>query len=70
LSDQRSPAPDFHTATKEVRQRLRAAYRLFVDAFVAASQQFREGDRSALFPEGCCPPALCYQPYPRARSPG
>jgi putative transposase len=63
----RSPAPDFHTATKEMRKRLRAAYRLFVDAFVAASQQFREGDRSARFPEGCFPPALGYLPYPRAR---
>jgi hypothetical protein len=70
LRPKRSPAPDFHTATREMRRALREAYRQFIAAFVAASQQFREGDRSAIFPEGSFPPSLCYQPYPRARSPG
>jgi hypothetical protein len=66
----RSPAPDFHTATREVRKALRDAYGIFVGAFVAASLRFRQGDRQVVFPEGCFPPRLPFQPCPRARSPG
>jgi hypothetical protein len=66
----RSPAPDFHVATREVRRLLREAYRRFLAAFLAASRELRNGDRSVTFPAGCFPPGLCYQPYPRARSPG
>jgi hypothetical protein len=72
LRPKRSPAPDFHTASWEVRKLLRQAYREFLAAFLMASREFRDGDRSVLFPAGCFPPGLCYQPYspePRARSP-
>lgn len=52
----RSPAPAFHAASKELRITLRAAYRLFVDAFREAAHRLRQGDRLAQFPPGAFPP--------------
>ncbi len=54
----KSPAPFCHAFSKEAREQLREAYRLFVEAYRSASAQLRSGDRSAKFPEGCFPPAL------------
>ncbi len=47
----KSPAPMFH-ATGETRKRLVAAYRLFVDAYTAASRAFRGGLFDVEFPDG------------------
>ena len=69
LRPKRSPAPDFHTASKEARARLRQAYRLFLAAFLAASAALRSGHRLVPFPEGCFPPRLPFEPFPRARAP-
>ncbi len=54
----KSPAPFCHAASKAVREQLREAYRLFVEAYRQASSLLRSGDRNARFPEGCFPPAL------------
>ena len=54
----KSPAPRFHAFTKEARQALRDAYFAFAAAFQVASERLRGGDRPAVFPEGCFPPAL------------
>ena len=54
----KSPAPRFHAFTKEARQALRDAYFVFAAAFQVASERLRGGDRAAVFPEGCFPPAL------------
>jgi hypothetical protein len=70
LRPARSPAPDFHAATREARARLRQAYRLFLSAFLAASAALRSGNRLVPFPEGCFPPRLPFEPLPRARAPG
>ena len=60
----RSPAPAFHAITRAARQRLREAYRLFVDAYRRAAERLAQGDLTAVFPTDCFPPALPY-----ARSP-
>jgi hypothetical protein len=54
----RSPAPRVHAASREVRRQFDRAYRLFVSAFRDASEKLKAGDRGALFPLGCFPPAL------------
>lgn len=69
LRPKRSPAPDFHTASREARARLRQAYRLFLAAFLAASAALRSGHRSVAFPGGSFPPRLPFEPFPRARAP-
>ena len=54
----KSPAPLFHAVSKEMRKALRDAYFLFAAAYQVASARLRGGDRTAVFPEGCFPPAL------------
>jgi hypothetical protein len=54
----KSPAPFCHAASKAVREQLREAYRIFVEAYREASAELRAGNRNARFPEGCFPPAL------------
>ena len=54
----KSPAPLFHAHTKKVKKALRDAYFAFAAAFKVASERLRGGDRAAVFPEGCFPPAL------------
>jgi len=58
VKSKRSPAPWFHTSTRETGQALRAAYRAFAGAYRRAARQLRSGDREAPFPEGSFPPAL------------
>ncbi len=55
---EKTPAPDFHTATREARHQLRTAYALFVAAYRAAADRLKAGDRDAVFPPGSFPPAL------------
>jgi hypothetical protein len=54
----KSPAPRFHAFAVAVQKALRDAYSLFVAAYRVASEKLRGGDRGALFPGGCFPPAL------------
>lgn len=54
----KSPAPRFHAFAVAVLKALGAAYSAFAAAFQIASEKLRSGDRGALFPEGCFPPAL------------
>ena len=54
----RSPAPDFHAASRYVRNQLRAAYAAFVASFRLASEALRRGDWPVHFPSGCFPPHL------------
>ena len=54
----RSPAPRFHTATRDAWRELREAYSAFVAAFRTAAAKFKAGDRASPFPIGSFPPAL------------
>ena len=63
LRSKRSPAPWFHTATREARLALRAAYSAFLDQYRAAAAALRKGGRRLAFPAGSFPPAL---PWVRA----
>ncbi len=56
----KSPAPRFHAYAVAVHKALRNAYSAFAAAFRVASEKLRGGDRGALFPEGCFPPALSF----------
>jgi hypothetical protein len=55
---QKSPAPLFHAFSQRVHKELHDAYRRFLGAFREAAERLRAGDRSAVFPDGCFPPAL------------
>jgi hypothetical protein len=54
----KGPAPFVHAATKAARLAFREAYALFVAAYREAADKLRQGNRAALFPIGCFPPAL------------
>jgi hypothetical protein len=58
MRTKKSPAPLFHAASRRVYQELRDGYYRFLGAFREAAERLRAGDRSAIFPEGCFPPAL------------
>lgn len=61
----KSPAPAVHAASKAVRKQMKAAYRLFVEAYREAAVRLRAGDLTVSFPPGCFPPA---QPFISADS--
>lgn len=55
----KSPAPFVHAVSKAVRRQLWEAYSLGVAAaYRTAADRLRAGDREAVFPLGCFPPAL------------
>jgi len=58
----RAPAPLVHAATREVRQRFRQAYALFIDAYREAAELLRRGHAGVAFPEGSFPPRLPFVP--------
>jgi len=58
----KGPAPLFHAATAEMRRVLWEAYAEFVGKFRDAAEKLRAGDRTAVFPSGCFPPALPFVP--------
>jgi hypothetical protein len=65
---ERRAVPRFHAVQREVRERLREAYRLFLERYREASLELREGNREAVFPGGCFPPGLPWipaEPSPR-----
>ena len=65
----RSPAPLFH-ASRETRKLLVEAYRMFVQAYVAASRAYRSGELDVTFPEGSFRPTGGFVPLlARARAP-
>ena len=49
----RSPMPWFHCASRRARRELREAYNLFLVAYRQASEQWRRGQLTAPFPDGC-----------------
>jgi len=61
-SPKRDPRPAVHAATREVREALKQAYRLFAEAVRAAAQDLRGGRQNAEFPPGSFPPGLPYVP--------
>ncbi len=63
-NSKKSPAPRFHTFAVAIRKALSEAYSLFTAAYRIASARLRDGDRSALFPDGCFPPALPFCAVP------
>lgn len=56
----KSPAPDFHAATKTMLRALRDAYREFVAQYREASAKYRAGERLVLFPAGSFLPPMLY----------
>ncbi len=58
----KSPAPAVHAASKAIRQQMKEAYRLFVEAYREASARLRAGKLDAAFPLGCFPPAQRFIP--------
>ncbi|MCP3919642.1 MAG: hypothetical protein GY711_29250, partial [bacterium] len=58
----RSPRPQFHVASRETLDELRAEFAEFDLMYELASQALRSGDLEAAhrFPPGCFPPALSY----------
>ncbi len=58
----KSPAPAAHAASKAIRQQMKEAYRLFVEAYREATAQLRAGKLDAAFPPGCFPPAQPFVP--------
>ncbi|HTQ78637.1 MAG TPA: transposase [Thermoanaerobaculia bacterium] len=54
----KSPAPQFHAASRRVRRELQEAYRWFAAAFRQAAERLRAGERDVAFPFGSFPPAL------------
>jgi hypothetical protein len=56
----KSYAPLVHAASRKVRRALYEdeEYRAFVAAYREAAEKLRAGDRAAIFPAGCFPPAL------------
>jgi hypothetical protein len=59
----RSPAPDFHAASKQAYDGLRAVYAWVVQLYREATDRLRDGDRTVKFPEGTFPPGLPFVPY-------
>jgi hypothetical protein len=68
IRSKRSPAPQFHCASKQVRDALLEAYRCFYGAYRQAADRLRAGDLLTAFPEGAFPPPRPFQ-YP-IRAPG
>ena len=61
-SPKRGPRPAFHAATREVREAMKQAYRVFAEFFRAAAQDLRAGMKRVKFPPGSFPPGLPYVP--------
>ena len=62
-----SPAPLFHTATKEIWQLLCNAYDRFLRDYRRASERLKAGEVDVRFPSGCFPPP---RPFVEAWAPG
>ena len=58
LRSKRAPAPFVHAATKTARKALLEAYRIFLAAYLRASERLRGGDLTVAFPPCCFPPRL------------
>ena len=65
----KSPAPLFHAAKKEVRRAMWEAYAWVVAEFHIAAGRLRAGDWRAQFPEGTFPPNLPFVPFARGHPP-
>jgi hypothetical protein len=60
----KSPAPLFHVIAKAVRRRMYEAWALFLAAYRDAAEKLRNGDLTAVFPEGCFPPPQLFVGVP------
>ena len=55
----KSPKPPCHAASKDMRDRFRQTYRVFVAMFQEASLKIKFGNvKAAIFPKSCFPPSL------------
>ncbi|MDY7094015.1 MAG: hypothetical protein SX243_13690 [Acidobacteriota bacterium] len=59
---ERRPVSRFHAVRQRVRKELTEAYRLFLEAYRAASKALRSGEGKVMFPPGCFPPGLPFVP--------
>lgn len=57
-SEDRSPAPRFHAASRKVRCSMVEAFRVFLADYREAARRLLRGDRAVRFPPDCFPPAL------------
>ena len=58
----RSPAPRFHTATREEYMELLEARRNRLMAYRDAAERLKRGEPDVVFPPDCYPPGLPYVP--------
>ena len=61
-SPKKSPAPTVHAASKPIREKMKAAYRLFEEAYRRAAERLRLGELTVAFPAGCFPPPRPFIP--------
>ena len=66
----RARAPLFHADTKETRNELVEAYRLFVTTYREATDRLKRKRPDARFPRGCFPPRLPFVTSMGAPAPG
>ena len=64
----RSPKRRFHTASREMLEKLTEAWSAVLAAYREASARLREGVRDVEFPEGTFPPSLPFVPFSRTTS--
>jgi putative transposase len=62
-----TPAPLFHAATRDAREKLRAAYQSFVECYRNAAERLKSGEFNVAFPSDCFPPP---RPFVVAHAPG
>ncbi len=58
-----SPAPLFHCASEQAREKLQEAFRIFVAAYREAAHRLKQGGKWVDFPSGCFPPRLPFVPH-------
>jgi REP element-mobilizing transposase RayT len=64
IEEKLSPAPFVHATTSGVRQRFIAAYKSFADAYHAAAECLRRGNRHVEFPSHSFPPPAAFRHPP------
>jgi hypothetical protein len=55
-----SPKPLFHAVSKKPRESMKQVFKAFLDAYLIASAELREGNLDTVFPDHSFPPALAF----------
>ena len=65
-SSECSPKPLFHAVSKRARESMKQLFKAFLDAYLIASAELREGKLDTVFPDHSFPPALAFRGEARA----